>query len=233
MGGKKTASTPAKASAAPSKFKSPPGRKSKKDCKKNKNKPGWHLRCLRFEGGVGAVFFTQSDFINDAHNKPIVDSIADDSDDTLPLHSAVTLRRSLTNDQALTNAKDTCRRRVFLQVLDEGDETDDACLETLKAVKAFMEKKENNRFGTQVFIQEPGWNMNGSNGTLPKLDKCVLHDDIVGFIKDCFEGADEPGWAEGNKEAAMCHFTEGHIPFKAVEQLGFSSSDCADPLVLP
>ena len=212
------------------KFTSPRGRKSKKDCKQNKNKPGWYLRYLKFDGGVGGVFLTLSDFVNDAFNKPILDSIANEEDETLPLYSAATLRKSLTNGEALTNAKDTYRRRVFLQVWDEGDETDEACLATLKTIKAFMELKENNRYGTPVYIQETGWKMNNSDEDLPKLDKCIIHDDIVRFIKDCFEGTDAPGWAQDNMDVAMCFFTEGHIPSVAVDQLGFEASACLGPL---
>ena len=225
---KPKSATPSSAKPVAPKWKSPPGRKSKKDCKRNKKKPGWCLRYLRLHGNVGLIFFTQSDFVNDAFNKPIIDSISNEADDSLPLCSAVTLRESLTNGDALTNVKDSYHRRAFLEILDDDDDDED-CLSTLKTIKAFMEKKENNRFGTKVFIEEHSWNMN-SKSTPPKMDKCVVHDDIVAFINDCFDADKTPGWAEEHMEAAMCFFTEGHIPSEAVEQLGFNASVCQDPI---
>ena len=102
-------------------------------------------------------------------------------------------------------------------------------MNTLKVLKEFMETKQNNRFGTKVFIEEKTWLMN-AGGTLPKIDKYVVHEDIVAFIKDCFDDARNPGWAEGNMEAAMCYFTEGHVPATAVDELGFSPTACKEPI---
>ena len=76
--------------------------------------------------------------------------------------------------------------------------------------------------------------MNNSDEDLPKLDKCIIHDDIVRFIKDCFEGTDAPGWAQDNMDVAMCFFTEGHIPSVAVDQLCWSMHGLYYPFpVLP
>ena len=75
--------------------------------------------------------------------------------------------------------------------------------------------------------------MNHNLPSLPKLDECIVCDDIVRLLRDTFDGTDGPGWAQNNMEAAMCHFTEGHIPNRAAQDLGFDPSVCLGPLGIP
>ena len=127
--------------------KSPPGRKSKKNCKSSAVPHGWHLRCLQFQGGFGGVEAVKSDLGTDAHTNNLAEGIANGTTD-LPLYKTVTHRVSLSNGEPLLNLKNTHRRRMFIQVQDDGDEKEEAKLATLRAVKVFLDQSENNSYST-------------------------------------------------------------------------------------
>jgi hypothetical protein len=45
----------------------------------------------------------------------------------------------------------------------------------------------------------------------------------VKIIRQMFDAVDST-WATNNSTAAECYFTEGHIPFQAIQELGFPES---------
>jgi hypothetical protein len=87
-------------------------------------------------------------------------------------------------------------------------------------IKAFLEEPENNGYGTHVFIEEQGWNLNTNKADVPKVDNYLQFAEIVKIIKRMFENVDQV-WARNNMEAAEWYFTKGYIPYQAFVELGF------------
>jgi hypothetical protein len=205
---------------------SPPnGRRSKADILKSKGSaPGWYLRSALLQGGLELIIITTQTMVDDAFFQNLITKI-NEGDDSGPIGQlgflgAFVMRISLNNPNALLNAKSKYKRRAFIRVLDEGEEGDDDRLAALRVVKGFLEEYNNNKYGTPVFIQEPGWNMTASLQELPKVDNYLQYSEIVKIIKQMFEGVDST-WATNNATAAECYFTQGHIPFQAIQDLGF------------
>ena len=208
---------------------SPPnGRKSKADILKSKGAPaGWYLRSALLQGGVELITITTQTMVDDAFFQNLITKINEGQDNDpicqIGLIGAYFMRISLTNPNELINGKGKYQRRAFIRVLDEGEAGDDSRLAALRVIKEFLEQYNNNKYGTPVFILEPGWNITASLTELPKADHYLQYLEIVKIIKKMFDGVDNT-WATENPAAAECYFTEGHIPFQAVHDLGFPES---------
>ena len=216
---------------APSPARSSPmkGRKSKNAIRQTKPlEPGWYLRSTLCQGCLMLIQITNSDFSNDAYTQPLIEKIATDDEDEINqigLLGAYYMRKSLTNPAALLNSKNSYQRKVFVCVLDEDETSVDVMFSKLQVIKRFLELPENNRYGTKVFIQQPGWDLTPPDpAPLPKLDHFVQYREVVRIVNDLFDNVDG-NWAINNRESADCFFTEGHIPFQAHADLGIPIED--------
>ena len=94
-------------------------------------------------------------------------------------------------------------------------------MEALKVIKECLEHEENNKYGTKVYIPEPGWDLTPPDPEpLKKLDTVIQYKEIVRVINELFENVDG-NWAVNNPETAAAFFTESYIPFGAHADLGF------------
>jgi hypothetical protein len=223
--GKSDESIANKAFSSPLRASPVKGRKNKKAIKQSKPiEPGWYLRATLYQGCVMCVQITTSNFGNDAYFHPLISKIASDDEDEINLIGllgAYYMRISLTNPCALLNASNGYQRKAFLCVLDEDEATPEIMLSKLEVIKRFLEQPENNRYGTKVFIQQPGWDLTPPHpAPLPKLDHTLQYKEIVRIINDMFDNVDG-NWAVNNRDSAGCFFTAGYIPFQASADLGF------------
>lgn len=214
------ASPPAKASrSSPVK-----NRKSKSLIKLTKLAPGWYLRSRHVDGDIELIEICLSDLVNDAYSQPLIEKLSSGDEDEINqqgILGSFYRRVSLENGNGLLNVKNSYHRKFFVRVLDENETSAESRLECLKIIKRFLEQRENNRYGTAVHIQMPGWDLTPPEPSpLPKLDNYLQYGEIVKLIKDLFDNVDGT-WAANNMESAMCFFTEGHIPFAAMADLGF------------
>ncbi|CAB9525216.1 hypothetical protein SEMRO_1645_G288270.1 [Seminavis robusta] len=140
----------------------------------------------------------------------------------LGLINGFRMRISLQNPGDLLNARNTFQRKAFVGVLDSDEESsEEHLLSILQTVQRWLQKPENNRYGTKVFIKQPGWNLTPPDPLpLRKIDHVLTYAEIVRLIGGLFDGVGN-SWAVNNMEAASLFFTEGHIPFEAINDLGF------------
>ncbi|CAB9530291.1 hypothetical protein SEMRO_2820_G337880.1 [Seminavis robusta] len=99
----------------------------------------------------------------------------------------------------------------------------EARLEALRVFKEFLEKRENNQYGTKVFIEQPGWDLTPLEGQdLRKMDHILQYSEIVRIIRDVFDNVG-PNWAanDANKADADAFLTPGLIPYAAHRDLGY------------
>lgn len=228
---------------------SPPGRKSAKAVKRKTKLPaGWCISCRNVLGFMRIITMTLSSMEDDAYSynlTKLLESGPDaETEERVPvslneteavaamlelgLWGTANMRVSLTNPSPLTNSKNTFTRKAFIQIIDPEEATEENALETCKAFKRYFELQTNNKFGTQVFIKQPGWCLDVPGAPLPKIDNYIVYDDIVSIIKDMFEGVDR-NWGANNMEAASTYFTKGHAPYEAHCDLGFPTDYCQDP----
>ena len=207
----------------------PSGRKSKADILKSKGAAsGWYVRSALVQGGLEVITITTQTMNDDAFFQNLITKI-NEGDGTeavegLGLIGAYFMRISLTNpDKLLNGGKKKFQRRAIVRVLDEGEETDAFRLEGLKVIKEFLEKYDNNKYGTPVYILEPGWNLTAGLQVIPKVDNYLQYSEIVKIIKKIFDNVDST-WATDNPTDAECYFTDGYIPLQAIQDLGFPSS---------
>lgn len=211
------------------KFTPPKGRKPRNEVKKT-NKPagGWMLRSAMLQGGLEAIFITTSSFVEDAYTNPLIVALNNPEPDphepirTIGLLGAYYMRVSLSDPGRLMNMRNGVpgeyQRKAFIRVIDEGEDDTETRLAALKVIKGFMDDPNNNKFATKVNIQEPGWDLTTS--PLKKLDNYLEYKEIVKIVKDVYTDVDA-NWAAENLESALCHFTQGYIPFEAHADLGF------------
>ena len=93
----------------------------------------------------------------------------------------------------------------------------------LKVIQEFLKKSENNKYGTPVYILEQGWNLTAGVQGIPKVDNYFHYSEIVKIINKILDGVNST-WATNNPTDAECYFTEGYIPFEAIQDLGFPAS---------
>lgn len=201
------------------------GRRSMESIKQSKPKePGWYLRAALYSGNLAAFQITTSDFGNDAFTQPLIEKLAtDDQDDInqIGLLGAYYMRVSVSNPAALLNSKNGYQRKAFLCVLEENECNAESLLSKVETIKRFLEKPENNRFGTKVFIQEPGWDLTPPDpAPLPKLDHILQYRHIATVIRILFDNVDST-WAVNHRDSADLFFTQGHIPYEAAADIGF------------
>ena len=207
----------------------PSGRKSKADILKAKGAAsGWYLWSTLVQGGLEVIMITTQTKKDDAFFQNLVTKINEgdgtEAVESLGLIGAYFMRISLSNpDKLLNNNKKKFQRRAIIRVLDEGEETDACRLAGLKVIKEFLEKYENNKYGTPVYILEPGWNLTAGVQEIPKVDNYLQYSEIVKIINKIFDDVNST-WATDNPTDAECYFTEGYIPFEAIQDLGFPTS---------
>ena len=137
------------------------------------------------------------------------------------------MRKSLQDGTPLLNNRNTYQRKVYIRLLDSGEDNDETRLAGLNVIKDFLSLECNNKYQTEVFIQDPGWDITPPGETLPKSDMYIEYNDIVKMINDMFPNVDHT-WAAANMEAAMCFFHENHIPTLAIADLGFPVGVCSN-----
>ncbi|CAB9528244.1 hypothetical protein SEMRO_2179_G317920.1 [Seminavis robusta] len=131
------------------------------------------------------------------------------------------MRRSLQDPAPLLNSSNTYQQKVFVRVLDPDETSESDLLAALQVVQRFLQKAENNRYGTKVFIRQPGWNLTSTEPSpLRKIDHVLQYSEIVRLMNSLFDNVNA-SWAINNMETASLFFTEGHIPFEAINDLGF------------
>ncbi len=93
----------------------------------------------------------------------------------------------------------------------------------LLAIKAFLEKPDNNRYDTPVRVLQPGWDLTPLEpAPIQKLDHFLQCGEIKKVLHAIFNNVDHT-WAAHNRENALCFFTPGRIPFQASQGRGASS----------
>ena len=202
------------------------GRLSKKQIKSMKKKPaGWYITSAILNGMLEIIFITFGDRRNDAYFHNLVIAVQDSTDDTinaLDLLGVYRMRHSLHNPVALLNPRNGYQRKCFIRLLDPHELTDEFRLAGLRVIKAFLERRENNRFETQVHIEPDAWDLTASTTPLPNVDNYVMHRDIKRLLNKIFgEQNVTHTWAAENPASAALFFTAGAIPREAAYDLGF------------
>jgi hypothetical protein len=213
-----------------SRWTPPKGRKSKDQIKRSpKSSSGWYLRSILVEGGLECIFITTSSFMEDAYTNPLIVTLSNSEPDpncdehilTIGLMGAYYMKVSLQNPGRLMNIRNGLvgeyQRKAFVRVIDEGDDDPAQRLAALKVIKSFLEDPKNNKYGTKVFIQEPGWDMTVT--PLRKLDYYLEYKEIVKIIKDIYSNVDG-NWGVENLDSALAYFTRGYIPAEAHSDIG-------------
>ena len=205
------------------------GRMSKKQIKGMRKKaPGWYITSAVLNGQLEMINITFGDRRNDAYFHNLVQAVQDSSDDSinsLDLLGCFRRRHSLMNPVALISPRSGYQRRCFIRLLDTHELTDEFRLAGLRVIKAFLERRENNRYDTPVHIEEGAWDMTASTNPLPNVDNYIQYRDIKRLLAAIF-GEHNVGhtWAAENPEAAAQFFTAGGIPHEASYDLGFPLS---------
>ena len=214
---------PSKASrGSPLKHRKPTG-----EIQQTKLPPGWHLHEILCEGHLTVIQITNSSMTQDAFSQPLTDALAnrEPTQQADPIKDngivgSYFMRKSLEDGDPLMNAKNGYQRKAFVRVLDEDETSLAHRLQGLNVIKEFLERTENNRYGTRVYIPAD-WDLTPPEpNPLPKLDHFLQYREIVNVIKDIFDNVDG-NWAVNNMESATAFFTEGHIPFAANTDIGF------------
>ena len=167
---------PAKARGSPLK-----GRKPKKEIKCVKDPAGWYLALEFHEGNLITICVTQSDRRQDAFMQGLIEQITGNAAPggdaeimELGLVDGFRMRISLENPGPLLNARNTFQRKVIVGVLDSDQEpTDETFLGILQAIQRWLQRPENNRFGTRVFIPT-GWNLTPPDPAPLVRSYCVI-----------------------------------------------------------
>jgi hypothetical protein len=190
---------------------------------------GWYLRSALLDGGVECIFITTSSLVEDAFTNQLIVALNNNDPEashdepilTLGLMGAYYMRTSLENPGRLMNIKNGVpgdyQRKAFIRVIDEGEDGQDARLAALRVIKAFFEEPKNNKYGTKVFIQEPGWDLTVT--PLCKLDNYLEYKEIIKIVKDVYSNVDV-NWASKNLDTALAYFTRGYIPIEAHSDIG-------------
>ena len=205
------------------------GRLSKKQIKSMRKKPhGWYITSGLLNGMLEIFFVTFADRRNDAYFHNLVQAVQDSSDDTinaLDILGSYRMRHSLMNPIALISPRSGYQRRCFIRLLDEHELTDEFRLAGLRVIKAFLERRENNRYDTPVHIENDGWDVTASTNPLPNVDHYVQYRDIKRLLNRIF-GESNVGhnWAAENPDTAALFFTAGAIPNEAMFELGFPAA---------
>ena len=230
-----------KAAASPGRQKgSPlPGRKAKGSLKPMKLPPGWYIRSVLLQGLLEVIMVTTSSMVDDGYTHTLWRTLNDpDAPDDIPVKSigllnSFGMRISLARDEPLTNSKNSFQRKAFVRILDPGEDTPESRLAALRVIQEFLQQRDNNRYGTAVRIQEPGWDLTPPGDELPKLDHYIEYREMK-VIVDCLFEEVGGNWAASNMDAALSLFTPGYIPFAAAADLGFPLSMVqTGPSVLP
>ena len=199
-------------------------RLSFKDIKNHRKKypPGWYLRSILLDGNMELIYITLGDLINDAHYQPLIIAITNDSDPSiegLNILGCFRLHRSLSDDSQLIG-KSGYARKVFVRLLDDNETTPESRKAGLQVIKAFLERPENNKYDTNVYIPS-SWDITPPPpASLRKVDYYLKYEETVKIIRLLFAGVDHH-WASDNPISANAFFTAGYIPYQASTDLGF------------
>ena len=202
------------------------GRLSKKQIKRMMKKaPGWYITSAIVNGMLELIFITFADRRNDAYFHNLVQAVQDSTDDSinaLDLLGSFRMIHSLMNPVALMSPRSGYQRRCFIRLLDANELTDEFRLAGLRVIKAFLERRENNRYDTDVHIEEGAWDVTPNTNPLPNVDNYIQYRDLKRLLNRIF-GEQNVGhtWAAQNPETAALFFTAGGIPHQAAYDLGF------------
>ena len=176
------------------------------------------------DGNLAYFTVTQSDPGQDAYTQPLVEAVQDTNGSDpvceLGILGGYYMKVSLTDERPLTNIKDEYMRKAFVILMDEDEMTSEALLEKLQVVKTFLERPGSNCYKTKVFIPE-NWDLTPPEPSpLPKLDHFLQYKEVISVLRRIYNVVDMT-WYQANAQYVDCNFTEGHVPFEAVLDLGF------------
>ena len=132
-------------------------------------------------------------------------------------------RVSQENNMAKTNINNDYPRKVIVGTYEEQENEAAAKqnrLATLHAIRDFMMRSENNKFGHEYLVNEITSDLTPANGQLEVVDNYLLDNAIVHFIHAIYEDV-SPSWYSENKELALDYFTPPNFPTVAVTSLGY------------
>ena len=210
---------------SPSRGRNISGRRNLQEVKDAKPRtPAWYLCGGLVDGNLAFFTVTQSDPGQDAFTQKLIEEIAD-SNSTAPvvdlgILGAFYMKVSLTDERPLTNVKDEYMRKAFIILMEEDEMTKEGLFAKLQVVKAFLELPKANKFKTKVIIPKD-WDVTPPEpAPLMKLDHFLQYKEILSVLKRIYNVVDMT-WYANNQDWVDCYFTQDHIPFEAVLDLGF------------
>ena len=125
-----------------------------------------------------------SNKVDDAYTQKLIEKLNEPDDSAIcniGLMGSFFMCVSLYDSNPLTNQKNNYQRKLYLRVLDSDEDTTTTNrLAALQVIKSFLEETANNKYGTKVHIQVPGWDLTPpSPQALPKLDHYLQYGEIV------------------------------------------------------
>lgn len=132
-------------------------------------------------------------------------------------------RVSVENNMAKTNLNKEYPRKLIVGTYDEQDNEAAAKqnrLAVLHALRDFMMRSENNRYGHEYMVDANVSDLTPTNGELEVVDNYLLDNTIVHFINAVYEDV-SPSWYSQDEELALQYFTPPDFPTVAVTALGY------------
>ena len=170
---------------------------------------------------------------NDAFANPLHKAIGEDTNPFRHLGIMMVAHRrvSVENNMAKTNANNDYPRKLIVGTHDDHD-TEQAAkqdrLAVLHALRDFMMRSENDKFGHECIVDSTTSDLTPTN---PHDRECVdnylLDNAIVHFIHAVHEEV-SPSWYSDNEELALDYFTPPNFPMVAVAGLGCPAPGVAD-----
>ena len=209
-------------------------RRNKEELKKTQPKSmGVYIYGCELQGNISAWYFTTNDVNQDSFTWPLGNTLSDTNSTNaicdIGCMGGFYRRRSLEDPRPLYNYKDKYMRKAWIVLLEtEEEDCSQEMLRIAQAFKTFWEHPDNNRYNIPVHIGSD-WNQTPpSPAPTPKLDHILQCKEAVKLIHRMYAGAG-PTWYQHHQEEASLYFTEGHIPFDAVVDLGFPDEMCLPP----
>ena len=218
-------------------FKKSPKRKSftqiKVSSSKQLFKPRYIFYILDLQGFVRIIWIEREGKPGtDAFGNPIHNAIGQDTNPFRHLGiMMVSYRRvSQENNMAKTNLSNDYPRKLIVGTYEEQENEAAAKqnrLAVLHALKDFMMRSENNKYGHEYFVDEIASDLTPANGNLEVVDNYLLDNAIVHFINAVYEGV-SPSWYSEDEELALEYFTPPNFPTVAVTALGYPAPGTFD-----
>lgn len=215
---------------SPSRGKNISGRRSYQEVKEAKPRtPAWYICGALLDGNLAYFTVTQSDPGQDAFTQRLIEEIQDSNSTAavcdLGILGGFYMKVSLTDERPLTNVKDEYMRKAFVILMEENEMNQEGLFAKLQVVKSFLELPTSNKYKTKVIIPKD-FDLTPPEPTpLAKLDHFLQYKELLNVLKRIYNVVDMT-WYQNNQEWTDCYFTEGHIPFEAVVDLGFPEDKC-------